>query len=83
MASVLDDLERVLVEIANSPSTMTADEFNEVRKRIEQQGIIFKVRVFGDSVREREYRADDAERRDSRMTIGTRIRPCGEAHRSH
>jgi hypothetical protein len=60
VASVLDDLERVLVEIANSPSKMTGDEFNEVRKRIEQQGIIFKVRVFGDSVREREYRAVNA-----------------------
>ena len=57
VASVLDELERVLVEIANSPSTMTGDEFSQVRKRIEQQGIIFKVRVFGDSVREREYRA--------------------------
>jgi hypothetical protein len=57
VASVLDDLGRVLVEIANSPTTMTGDEFNQVRKRIEQQGIIFKVRVFGDSVREREYRA--------------------------
>jgi hypothetical protein len=54
VASVLDDLERVLVEIANSPTTMTAAEFSEVRGRIEQQGIIFKVRVFGDRVRERE-----------------------------
>ena len=60
VASVLDDLERVLVEIANSPSRMTEDEFDQVRKRIEQQGIIFKVRVFGDSVREREYRAVNA-----------------------
>ncbi len=55
VASVLDDLERVLLEIANSPSTMTEAEFGKVRKRIEQQGIIFKVRVFGNSVREREY----------------------------
>jgi hypothetical protein len=31
-----------------------------VRKRIERQGIIFKVRVFGDSVRQREYRAETA-----------------------
>jgi hypothetical protein len=60
VATVLDDLERVLMEIANSPSTMTAEEFGRVRKRIEQQGIIFKVRVFGDSVREREYRAETA-----------------------
>jgi hypothetical protein len=57
VASVLDDLERVLVEVANSPSTMTAAEFSKVRKRIEQQGIIFKVRVFGERVRERETRS--------------------------
>jgi hypothetical protein len=54
VASVLDELERVLVEIANSPSTMTAAEFSKVRSRIEQQGIIFKVNVFGRRVRERE-----------------------------
>lgn len=54
VASVLDDLERVLVEIANSPSTMSAAEFRRVRSRIEQQGIIFKVSVFGERVRERE-----------------------------
>jgi hypothetical protein len=54
VASVLDELERVLVEIANSPSTMTAAEFSRVRSRIEQQGIIFKVNVFGQRVRERE-----------------------------
>lgn len=54
VASVLDELERVLMEIANSPSTMTAAEFSKVRGRIEQQGIIFKVNVFGQRVRERE-----------------------------
>jgi hypothetical protein len=54
VASVLDELERVLVEIANSPSSLTAAEFSKVRSRIEQQGIIFKVNVFGQRVRERE-----------------------------
>ncbi|HEY3382840.1 MAG TPA: hypothetical protein VGK32_13780 [Vicinamibacterales bacterium] len=56
MASVLDDLERVLLEVANSPSTLTTAEFQKVRERIEAQGIIFKVRVLGDNVREREVR---------------------------
>ena len=45
-------LGRVLVEVANGPSTMNGAEFDQVRKRIEQQGIIFKVRVFGEYVRE-------------------------------
>jgi hypothetical protein len=52
MASVLDDLQRVLIEVANGPSTLSPEEFGRVRKRIEQQGIIFKVRVFGERVRE-------------------------------
>jgi hypothetical protein len=56
VASVLDDLERVLVEVANGPSELSTKEFEGVRKRIESQGIIFKVRVLGERVREREAR---------------------------
>ncbi len=56
VASVLDDLERVLVEVANGPSTLDEAQFDRVRNRIEQQGIIFKVRVFGERVREAEAR---------------------------
>jgi hypothetical protein len=56
VASVLDDLERVLVEVANGPSTLNGADFDQVRKRIDQQGIIFKVRVFGERVREAEGR---------------------------
>lgn len=52
VASVLDDLGRVLVEIANSPARMSKADFEKMRTRIEQQGIIFKVRVFGEYVRE-------------------------------
>lgn len=52
VVSVLDDLERVLVEVANGPSRLDAAEFDRVRQRIDRQGIIFKVRVFGERVRE-------------------------------
>jgi hypothetical protein len=57
MASLLDDLERVLIEIAHSPSTVSSQEFNEIRERIESQGIIFKVRVLGSDARERQLEA--------------------------
>jgi hypothetical protein len=57
MASLLDDLERVLVEIAHSPSTVSPEEFKEIRERIESQGIIFKVRVLGSDARERQVEA--------------------------
>ena len=57
MASLLDDLERVLLEISHSPSTLSSDEFDEIRQRIESQGIIFKVHVLGSDVRERQLEA--------------------------
>jgi hypothetical protein len=56
VASVLDDLERVLVEVANGPSELSRSDFEQVRQRIESQGIIFKVRVLGERVRDRETR---------------------------
>ncbi len=54
VASVLDDLERVLVEIATSPDQLAPAALEELRQRIEAQGILFKVRVLGSQVRERE-----------------------------
>ncbi len=54
VASLLDDLERVLVEIGNSPSTLSASEFEAIRQRIESEGLLFKVRVAGERVRARE-----------------------------
>jgi len=54
LASVLDDLERVLLDIAHGPSELDADQFGRIRERIESQGLIFKMRVAGSAVRERE-----------------------------
>jgi hypothetical protein len=45
IASTLDELERVLLDIANSPEELTPAAFETIRKRIEKQGILFKVRV--------------------------------------
>jgi hypothetical protein len=53
VASVLDQLERVLVEVANSPTEVSSKQLESLRKRIESQGILFKVRVIGSEVRER------------------------------
>ena len=45
-ASLLDDLERVLVDIAHSPERMSRKEMETLRERIEDQGLTFKVKVF-------------------------------------
>jgi hypothetical protein len=45
-ASLLDDLERVLVDIAHSPEKVDRNEIETLRGRIEDQGLTFKVKVF-------------------------------------
>jgi hypothetical protein len=46
-ADLLDDLERVLIEIAHSPSKVSAGELENIKREIEDRGILFKVKVFG------------------------------------
>lgn len=45
LASVLDDVERALLAIAHSPSNISAAELQRIQHRIEEQGILFKIRV--------------------------------------
>jgi hypothetical protein len=53
IASTLDELERVLLDIANSPEEVTPAAFETIRKRIEAQGLLFKVRVVKQGLDER------------------------------
>lgn len=45
IASVLADLEPVLIEISHSGTNLSKDELTELQKRIEAKGLLFKVRV--------------------------------------
>jgi anti-sigma factor RsiW len=53
VASVLEELERVLLEIARSPSEMSSSDLANLQRRIQSKGILFKVRVVGSQVREK------------------------------
>ena len=53
-ASVLDDLERTLLDIVHAPSTLTPAELEEVRARLDAAALLFKVRVLSNELRERE-----------------------------
>jgi anti-sigma factor RsiW len=57
LADVLDQLERLLVDVAHSPATVTPAELDDIQRRIESQGLLFKVRVLGTQVRAREREA--------------------------
>jgi hypothetical protein len=54
LATVLDELERVLVELAASPDELSAVDLERVRERIESRGLLFKVRVLSSDIRERQ-----------------------------
>jgi len=58
MASTLDELERVLLDIANSPEELTPAAFETIRNRIEAQGLLFKVRVVKQGLDERNANPD-------------------------
>ncbi len=54
VASVLDELERTLLEIANGPSTLTPAELEAVRARLDAAALLFRVRVLSEELHERE-----------------------------
>jgi hypothetical protein len=60
VADVLDDLDRVLLEIAHAPSRLTPGDLDHLRQRLEAEGILFKIRVLGSTVRNQEESAPDA-----------------------
>jgi len=51
MVSTLDELERVLLDVANSPDEVTPAQFDSIQKRIAEQGILLKVRVVRQELR--------------------------------
>lgn len=57
MARVLEELERVLLELASGPSELGPEDLETLRRRIESQGVLFKVRVIGSQIRERRKEA--------------------------
>ena len=65
IAGVLDELERVLVEITHAPSNITQPQLEEMRQRLEAEGILFKIRVLGANVRKQEV----ADATASRQTL--------------
>jgi hypothetical protein len=53
LAGVLDELERVLLDVAHSPQQVTPAQLEGLRQRIETRGILFKVRVVGKELQQR------------------------------
>jgi hypothetical protein len=54
LATMLEDLEQVLMEIARSPGELNREGLDALRTRIEREDLIFKVRVVTDDIRGRQ-----------------------------
>ena len=68
VAAVLDELERSLLEIVNSPSKISAADLDEIRRRIDAAALLFKVRVMSDELRQREEAPMSLPRTSTRKT---------------
>jgi hypothetical protein len=54
LSELLDEIERVLTEVAASPATGSPAGLADVRQRIESRDLLFKVRVVSSEIRERQ-----------------------------
>jgi hypothetical protein len=52
LAAMLDELERTLLEVVHRPSTVTDEDVDEIRRRIDSAALLFKVRVMSTELRE-------------------------------
>jgi hypothetical protein len=54
VASILDELERVLLDVSHTPDQVSAAQLLSIQQRIEADGILFKVRVVGQQLEQRQ-----------------------------
>ena len=53
IVSVLEDLERVLLEIANAPADASSNELTDLQSRITTEDLLFRLRVIASEMRQR------------------------------
>jgi hypothetical protein len=52
-AALLDDLERILLVLANGPGETKGDDLKQLQKRVEDDGLLWKIRVTSMNAREK------------------------------
>jgi anti-sigma factor RsiW len=53
IVDILEDLERVLQEIANAPATVTSNDLTDLQSRITREDLLFRLRVIASEMRQR------------------------------
>jgi hypothetical protein len=60
VAALLEQLEMVLLELSQGPARVSADDLGQIRLRLDDGDVLFKVRVLGSRIRQ-EARSGDTE----------------------
>jgi anti-sigma factor RsiW len=53
VVDILEDLERVLLEIANAPADVTSNDLTDLQSRITREDLLFRLRVIASEMRQR------------------------------
>jgi hypothetical protein len=69
VAAVLEEVERVLLDIVHQPSIATEADLEEIRRRIDSAAVLFKVRVMSNELQQR-LEESSPHRVTSPSTIG-------------
>jgi hypothetical protein len=56
IAEVLDDLERVWIELRHSPDKLSPDDITRLRAMLEERGTLFKIRVINAGIQEEQQK---------------------------
>jgi len=67
VADVLDELERVLIEIAGAAPEASTDDLDVMRRRIDTRGLLFKVRVMREQLQERAKEPVNVRRQETTL----------------
>jgi len=67
LVGVLDELQRVLLDVAHSPGEIAPAHLRSIQKRIDSQEILFKVRVVRQQLRERRESEPVPQRNTSKL----------------
>jgi hypothetical protein len=54
VVAVLDEVERVLMDVVNGPSTLKQADLDELHRRVDTAALLFKVRILESELRHRE-----------------------------
>jgi anti-sigma factor RsiW len=60
IVDILDDLERVLLEVANAPANATSNDLTDLQSRITREDLLFRLRVIASEMRQRQIQDREA-----------------------